>query len=411
MSDLLENKKLEKINTITPGSNEVLKNRVFGMPTSKMTRHQRVSFTAMIKIAYDMLNTNSDQKIFEYDRSKFIEMIGLTPAMKQNHLFSKTFVDEEGWEEEGSEYALEKTLRNLITKEIIFRFKEESGKTYKVEATALLAYFKLTKEKVTFEFSEWIRSRILATNNAYIMKIPIIASFKSGYTVTLFEQLEQRRDFKQWQVSIKVLRKIFGLEDEKYKRFGNFRARVLDVAQKELNEKTSYTLNYELIKAGKRVDKVIFTWYINKNSFAQWKEFMRQNFVDTPLVEIPGQDKTMHLIQIAQDGKLYNARKPDVYYSTEKADTLWKWMFEHQNLLITHQKRMLQDKNYKQKDYTEFYGKDLFYDDEMYHHIVLITPTQKHNKIKVKFQTGEMIIMDEDEFKSSVVFGNGKTTV
>lgn len=404
MSDLTEITETEKINDLIPGEKEVLKNRVFGMPTTKMTRHQRVSFTAMVKIAYDILSENQDQKVFEYDTQEFMKMIGITKKRKQSRLFTKIFVDEEGWEQESEEYSLEKTLRELITKEIVFRFKDDTGKTYKVEATALLAYFKLTRDKVTFEFSEWIRSRILTTNNAYIMKIPIIASFKSGYTVTLFEQLEQRRDFKRWEVSVKVLRKIFGLDDEKYKRFGNFRARVLEVAKKEINEKTNYTLAYELTKVGKRVEKIIFTWYVNKNSFVEWKEFMRKNFVDTPLVEIPGQDKTMHLIQIAKDGKLYNARKPDMYYSTEKADTLWRWMYDHQNLLITHQKRMLKDKDYTGKDYTEFYGKDLMFDDEMFHHIILITPTQKHNKIKIQFETGEMIIMDEDEFKSSVIF-------
>ena len=404
MSDLTEIVENEKTKELIPGSNEVLKNRVFGMPTSKMTRHQRVSFTAMVKIAYDILREDPDRKVFEYDTKEFIEMIGLTPSMKENHLFSKIFVDEEGWEQESEEYALEKTLRELITKEIVFRFKDDAGKTYKVEATALLAYFKLTRDKVTFEFSEWIRSRILTTNNAYIMKIPIIASFKSGYTVTLFEQLEQRRDFKRWDVSVKVLRKIFGLDDEKYKRFGNFRARVLDVAKNEINEKTSYTLTYDLIKVGKRVEKIIFTWYINKNSFVEWKEFMRKNFVNTPLAEIPGQDKTMHLIQISENGKLYNARKPDMYYSTEKAEIIWKWMYEHQNLLITHQKRMLKDKDYKHKDYTEFYGKDLIYDDELFQHIIHITPTQKHNKIKIRFKNGAMFIMDEDEFKASVIF-------
>ena len=404
MSDLVGTVEIEKNNELVPGNNEVLKNRVFGMPTSKMTRHQRVSFTAMVKIAYDLLSVDPNQKVFEFNTQEFIKMIGLTPSMKHNHLFSKVFVDEEGWEQESEEYALEKTLRELITKEIVFRFKDDNGKTYKVEATALLAYFKLTREKVTFEFSEWIRSRILTTNNAYIMKIPIIASFKSGYTVTLFEQLEQRRDFKRWEVSVKVLRKIFGLEDDKYKRFGNFRARVLDVAKDEINDKTNYLLAYELVKIGRRVEKIIFTWYINKNSFVEWKEFMRKNFVDTPLIELPGQDKTMHLIQISKDGKLYNARKPDMYYSTEKANIIWKWMYDNQNLLITHQKRMLKNKDYSGKDYSEFYGKNLLLDDEMYHHIIFITPTEKANKIKIKFKTGELMIMDEDEFKESVIF-------
>jgi len=400
MSNLTE---IKKNNDLVPGNNEVLKNRVFGMPTTKMTRHQRVSFTAMIKISFEILKENPDIRVFEYDTKKFMQMIGITEKRKQSHLFSKIFIDEEGWEQESEEYAFEKTLRDLITKEIIFRFKDDSGKTYKVEATALLSYFKLTREKIIFEFSEWIRSRILTTNNAYIMKIPIIASFKSGYTVTLFEQLEQRRDFKRWEVSVKVLRKLFGLEDDKYQRFGNFKMRVLEVAKDEINKKTSYTLAYELIRVRKKVEKIIFTWYINKNSFVEFKEFIRSNFINTPLIELPGQDKTMHLIQVSTEGMLYNARKPDMYYSREKADMLWRWMYENQNLLITHQKRISKNLKQPSKDYTKYYGKDLFYDEEMFYNIIQITPTQNNSNIKIKFSSGERIIMSESEFLSSII--------
>jgi len=67
-------------------------------------------------------------------------------------------------------------------------------------------------------------------------------------------------------------------------------------------------------------------------------------------------------------------------------------------------KRMLKDKDYTPKDYTEFYGKDLIYDDEMYEDLTEDKKTNYPYKIKIKFQSGEMFIMDEDELKSSVIF-------
>jgi len=382
---------------------EVLKNRVFGMPTSKMTRHQRVSFTAMVKIAYDDLKANNTKRVFEYNTKEFFELIGITQERKQSHLFAKTFVDEDGWEQESSDYALEKTLRELITKEIVFRFKDKSGQTYKVEATALLSYFKLTKEKIVFEFSEWIRDKILVTNNAYIMKLPLLASFKSGYTVTLFEQIEQRRDFNRWEVSYRVLRAIFGIEEEKYQRFNHFKERVLEVAVNEIVDKSNYSLKYELIRGGRgrAVQKVIFTWHINKTTLMEFKSFIRANFVNIPLIVLAGDDGD-HLIQVSEDGKLYNAHNPKLYYPTKRANAIWRVMYDNQDkMLIKKQSEKVQE--LEDEDYSQYYGKNLLFDDEMYEHIILVHPTAKKNRLKVKFQAGEMIVMSKEEFLNSVI--------
>jgi len=402
MSDIMDIEDVKKKNELTPGKNEVLKNRVFGMPMTKMTRHQRVSFTAMVKIAYDTLSENPEQQNFEYDTQEFMKLIGLAPSMKKNHLFSKMFIDDTETERESEEYALEKTLRQLITKEIVFRFKNEEGKTYKVEATALLSYFKLTREKILFRFDEWIRSRILTTNNVYIMKIPIIASFKSGYTVTLFEQLEQRRDFKRWEVEIDILRRLFGVEDKKYTRFSNFRARILDVAQKEINKKTDYTLSYELHKVGRKVEKIIFTWRIEKNTYKQFKAFIRENFVNKDLIEIPSKDKTLHLISVNEKGRLYNKRKPDKFYNTEEAESVWKYMFNNQSQLEKFQKS--ENSDYEKRDWTIYYGQDILYDDDLYKHISSISPTKSKNKLKITFYDKTVVVLGIDEFLDSLTF-------
>jgi len=397
--------KITKI--IEPTSSEVVKNRVFGMPTSKMTRHQRVSFTAMIKIAYDDLKQNPDQKLFEYDTKEFFKMIGITENRKQSHLFSNIFIDDDGWEQETDDYSLEKTLRSLLSKTVFFRFKDADGKTYKAEGATLLSDFKLTREKITFGFSEWVRSRIYITDNAYIMKLPIIASFKSGYAVTLFEQLEQRRSFNKWEISLKALRKIFGIDDDKYKRFTNFKSRVLNVAYDEIIEKTYYSLNYELVKDGRTISKIIFTWRINKTSFADFKEFIRKNFVNTPLAIFPGKDGSQHIIQVSESGKLYNAKNPELYYDNEKAKIIWKWMFENQHALKI--KEIQKNEKFHDEDFTKYYGYNLMFDGELYEHIILIQRTALNNKLKIRFQSGEILVVTDEEFKKYVLFDKNKS--
>lgn len=387
---------------LSPTNNEVIKNRVFGQPISKLTRHQRVAFTSMIKIAYDALVNNRDEITFTYPTKDFFTMIGITPQRKQAHLFTQVFTDDEGFEEiDEDKYSLEETLKELLKKQILFRKKKEDQKTYEVEGVSLLSYFKLNRETVTFRFDEWIREKVYVTGDAYIMKLPIIATFRSSYTVALFEQLEQRRDFRRWEVTVKALRYIFGVTDDEYPLFSNFRRKIIEGAKKELEEKTNYTIGIEYKKEGRKIAKVIFTWHINKTSLAEFQEFMRSKFVNKPLFKTKAEkDGSLHIIQISEKGMLYNGNDPGYYYPAAKAKELWKWMYEHQEHLLIKDEATA-EAEFSEEDYSRYYGSNLILDGEMYENIILITPTK--SKLKVKFYSGDQIVLDEEEFMGCVL--------
>lgn len=391
-----KNKKVVEV-----GKKEVAKNRIFGMPTTRMTRHQRVAFTAMIKIAYDELKQNNDKQTFEYPTDKFFKLLGITEKRKSSKLFTKTFI-KNGWEMESEEYALEKTLKALVNKSIDMRYKDADGKVYKSESIALISYFKLTKDKVIFRFDEWVREKIYVTNNYYLMKLPILASFKSGYAVTLFEQIEQRRDFKRWEIDIEKLRLILGIEKDKYTRFDNFKNRVLDKAKNEIVEKTNYNISIEYIKESRKISKVVFRWAVQKTTFEEFKEFIRREFVGKDLIELPSKDRTMHLISVDDNGRLYNKRKPDKFYTTSEAKSVWEYMYENQNQLEKYKRE--ENSEYENRDWTQYYGKDLLYDDELYKNIISIAPTKNKNKLKVKMYSGEIILIDIEDFLKSLTF-------
>ena len=389
------------------GEHEVIKNRVFGMPLTKMTRHQRVAFTAMIKIAYDTIVENNDVTTFTYSTNDFFEMMGISTKRKGSHLFS----DLNTWGEDSVEYSLESTLRKLLNKTIIMRHKSTEDKMYAVEETVLVSYFKITKEEIKFEFSSWVRERILAVNNVYIMKLPIIASFVSGYTVTLFEQLEQRRDFRKWNTNIEDLRKIYGLEEEKYKNFSDFRKYVIEKGVTEINKKSNYVLTYEFTKKGRRIDKIIFTWHLIKDDdpYTQWKTFIRTTFIDTPLIRSTlGGGSVFHTIQVNKKGLLYNLHNKDCVYSKNEAQTIWKFMYDNQERMIIKGKTKGELKVEKEedlteaKDYSKFLGKDYIFDDEVYTDILTIHPVK--DKLKIKFYHGDIIILSEVELEAGVVF-------
>ena len=58
--------------------------------------------------------------------------------------------------------------------------------------------------------------------------------------------------------AVETLKECCGCESKAYNTFSNFRNRVIDIAVKEINEKTLFTLSYEYVKKGKSVIALIF---------------------------------------------------------------------------------------------------------------------------------------------------------
>ena len=78
------------------------------------------------------------------------------------------------------------------------------------------------------------------------------AVLDSVYAVRLYELLTQWRSAKQTPLfELDVFRGQMGLSDDEYIRMGNFKARVLDLAVDQINEKTDLQVSYEQHKRGR----------------------------------------------------------------------------------------------------------------------------------------------------------------
>ena len=92
-----------------------------------------------------------------------------------------------------------------------------------------------------------------------------ILVMKSAYSIRLYEMIQSRlmsktlpRDGTNIEMSVETLRECCGCESKAYNTFSNFRNRVIDVAVKEINEKTLYTLSFDYVKKGRSVTGMIF---------------------------------------------------------------------------------------------------------------------------------------------------------
>ena len=80
------------------------------------------------------------------------------------------------------------------------------------------------------------------------------ASMDSIYSVRLYELLVQWVAAKQTPLfDLDNFRYQLGVEDHEYKRMGNFKLRVLDLAVKEINEKSDIKVSYSQVKKGRTI--------------------------------------------------------------------------------------------------------------------------------------------------------------
>ena len=80
------------------------------------------------------------------------------------------------------------------------------------------------------------------------------ASMDSIYSVRLYELLVQWIAAKNTPVfELEKFRDQLGIEAHEYKRMGNFKLRVLDLAVKEINEKSDIKISYSQVKKGRTI--------------------------------------------------------------------------------------------------------------------------------------------------------------
>jgi hypothetical protein len=244
---------------LIPSKTEVVKNRDFGRIKGHLTRHQRVAFASFIKNSYLQMieNDNPEMRYFEVPLSQFREELGIN----HRNIFSETD------ELETKEYSLENQLKQLMTKTLEWRYKDEKGKTLRVKHSVMLSDFEIDSNKqiVKYSLGNFLQDKVLCYGNAYISEMPIIASFRSGYSVALHEQLEQRKKFNKWKVEVQEFKTLMGITEDEYPRIGNLQLRVINVAINEIEKNTEYfNLKYKSIKNGRSISHFEFTWGIDK---------------------------------------------------------------------------------------------------------------------------------------------------
>jgi plasmid replication initiation protein len=93
--------------------------------------------------------------------------------------------------------------------------------------------------------------------------------FRSKYALTLWEIVSKRGNMRyksREEFELERFRRLLGVEDEKYKLMNDLERFVIKPALREVNAFSSYHVQLERVRVGKRVERVILTWVGKENA-------------------------------------------------------------------------------------------------------------------------------------------------
>ena len=112
--------------------------------------------------------------------------------------------------------------------------------------------------KVEFYLGKKLVDVFLNFNKGYSKyQLDISLSFKSVYSMRLYELISNQTRKLTFRIS--RLKEMWDITDKAYERNYNFIQRIIEVAKKELDEKSNWSFTYQPIKKGRSFELIEFT--------------------------------------------------------------------------------------------------------------------------------------------------------
>jgi plasmid replication initiation protein len=169
-------------------------------------------------------------------------------------LSADEFVDLFGSDPKNAYAEMEEAAAKLYQRDI----RRIEGKTRRHLRWVYMAEYKKGEGKVKLGFSPEIAPYLTMLHKRFTSyRLEEVASLRSAYAIRLFEMLVQFSETGLFVISVADFKQRLGIED-KYDRFSNLKARVIEPAIKDLITKTSLEITWSGVKKGKAVDRLEF---------------------------------------------------------------------------------------------------------------------------------------------------------
>jgi plasmid replication initiation protein len=155
---------------------------------------------------------------------------------------------------------MKKLESTLLHKSIRFKTKDEDGNIDYI-AVNWFSFVKYRDSKIEICFNYDLSPHLLKVDTCftkYLLKN--ISNLTSFYSIRIYELLKQYQKIGKREILLSELKQMVGANYDKY---SHFKAKVLEVAQKDLNSNSDINFEYDEIKKGRRVFSIKFLIYKN----------------------------------------------------------------------------------------------------------------------------------------------------
>lgn len=188
----------------------------------------------LLCLASNIEPNDRDFKTYTFPIRQFHDLLGLSGSTKYTEL--------------------SKITKELLSKVIEIRIGEELIQVSWLSS----AIYNRNKGTIDMRFDPLLKPFLLELSSKFTSyRLANIVKLKSTYAIRIYELLKQYENLKERTISLENLRYYLDAMNI-YPNYANFKQRVLKPTQKELNQKTDISFDFEEIKSGRKVQKIRF---------------------------------------------------------------------------------------------------------------------------------------------------------
>lgn len=188
----------------------------------------------LLCLASNIEPNDRDFKTYTFPIKQFHELLGLNGSTKYTEL--------------------SKITKELLSKVIEIRAGEELIQVSWLSS----AIYNRNKGTIDMRFDPLLKPFLLELSSKFTSyRLANVVKLKSTYAIRIYELLKQYEDLRERTISLENLKYYLDAMDV-YPNYANFKQRVLKPSQKELNQKTDISFEFEEIKLGRKVQKIRF---------------------------------------------------------------------------------------------------------------------------------------------------------